>query len=66
MISAQRKILIEALCEQRKIDNIESFWMALRVSHGISWATVYANMRLLIDMGFVMKDGDKYIANVLK
>lgn len=64
MISSQRKILIEALCEQKKIENIETFWMALRTRHGISWATVYSNMRLLINMGLVMKEGDKYIANV--
>lgn len=65
MISTQRKILIEALCEQQKIENIEAFWMGLRIRHGISWATVYSNMRLFIGMGLVMKEGDKYITNLV-
>lgn len=64
IISSQRKVLIEALCEQRKIKNIEAFWMDLRLSHGISWATVYSNMRLLIEIGLVMKEGHKHVMDV--
>jgi|GEM_PF-916805 len=56
MISTQRKILIEALCEQQEISDMESFWMDLRQRHGISWATVYTNIRLLIHMGWVRRD----------
>jgi len=57
VISAQRRILIEALCEQRRVYDIEAFWMKLRLQHGISWATVYTNIRLLVEIGLVRKDG---------
>lgn len=56
VISAQRRILIEALCEQQSINDIEAFWMKLRIQHGISWATVYTNIRLLANIGLVSKD----------
>lgn len=61
VISAQRRILIEALCEQQSIYDIEAFWIKLRIKHGISWATVYTNIRLLANIGLVKKDGHEQV-----
>ena len=57
IISMQRRVLIDALCELKEISDIEDFWINLRMQHPISWATVYTNINLLMKAGWLKKDG---------
>ncbi len=57
LISQQRRILINALCRLGEIHDVERFWMELRDTHGISWATVYSNLNLLTRAGWLSRQG---------
>ena len=56
-ISKQREIIIEALCKEQEIKNIELFWLNLRREHAISYATVYKNIGILLQHGWLVKEG---------
>ncbi|SEM00124.1 Ferric uptake regulator family protein [bacterium A37T11] len=57
LISPQRRVLIDALCEAREITNVEDFWLQLRKQHHISWSTVYSNINLLVRKGWLIREG---------
>lgn len=52
----RRIIIIQELCRLDRIESAEDFWLLLRQQHGISWATVYTNLRLLLNMGLIEKE----------
>jgi Fe2+ or Zn2+ uptake regulation protein len=52
----RRMIIIQELCRLDRIESAEDFWLLLRAQHGISWATVYTNLRLLLNMGLREKE----------
>lgn len=54
-VGGRRMIIIQELCKRNRIENAEDFWLSLREEHGISWATVYTNLRLLVKMGIMEK-----------
>lgn len=51
LVSQQRRIVMEALCRKRQIDDVEDFWISLRERHPISWSTVHTTVKLLTQIG---------------
>ncbi len=65
LVSQQRRIIMEALCRERRIDDVEDFWISLRERHPISWSTVHTTVKLLTQVGVlsvhpVGKRGQRY------
>lgn len=56
ILSGKRLIIIQELCRRNRIDSAEDFWLSIREQHGISWATVYTNLRLLVKTGLMEKE----------
>ena len=53
IVSQQRRIIIDSLCDRQYIGSVDDFWFYLRQEHRISWATVHKTIRLLVDIGCV-------------
>lgn len=51
LVSQQRRIILEALCRERQINDVEAFWIALREKHPVSWSTVHTTVKLLTQVG---------------
>lgn len=58
LISSKQRILImQALSQQTVIEDMEEFWLQLRHSHKISWATFYSFIRLSVQEKWLLKEG---------
>ncbi|MFD2556490.1 transcriptional repressor [Sphingobacterium tabacisoli] len=55
MISQQRRIIIETLCNIQCIGSVEDFWVTIRARHHVSWATVHKTVRLLEHLGCIVR-----------
>lgn len=55
-LGLRRMIIIQELCRLNRIESAEDFWLILREQHGISWATVYTNLRILVSIGLMEKE----------
>ena len=55
LISRQRRIIIDTLCTIQNIGSIEDFWIIIRASHHVSWATVHKTVRLLEHLGCIVR-----------
>lgn len=56
--SKQRILIMTALCTHKEINDMESFWLALRQEHRISWATFYSFIRLAVKEKWISKLGN--------
>ncbi len=54
LVSQQRRIILEALCRERRIYDVEAFWLALREKNPVSWSTVRGTVRLLTNVGLLI------------
>ncbi|MGO1520795.1 MAG: hypothetical protein ACTHZ1_07460 [Sphingobacterium sp.] len=55
IISRQRAWIIGAICRSPVIPDVEQFWINLRRSKQVSWATTHSTFRVLNEMGIVEK-----------
>lgn len=56
--SKQRILIMEALAQQREIEDMEDFWIALRQKHRVSWGTFYNFIRLALKEQWIEKGTD--------
>ena len=54
-ISRQRAWIIAALCRHPVVPDVEQFWLKLRSSKRVSWATTHSTIRILADIGVLEK-----------
>lgn len=55
IISRQRAWIIGAICHTPVIPDVDQFWINLRRSKPVSWATTHSTFRVLNEMGVVEK-----------
>ncbi|MDR2284142.1 MAG: transcriptional repressor [Sphingobacterium sp.] len=62
VLTAKRKSIVDYICAQEEIADIEEVWMTLREKEKISWATVYTSVKVLKRLGWVeaCEDGGAY------
>lgn len=59
-VASKRRILImQALYQKKKIEDMEFFWLELRQEHHISWATFYSFVRLALKEQWLRKSFDQ-------
>lgn len=54
-INEYRLIMIDHILEMKTIDDIIEFWLLLRQECSISYTTLYANLRILVHVGVLIK-----------
>lgn len=56
LVSQQRRIIIDSLCQLEDIKNAEDLWISIRRTHHIGWATVHNTIRLLEKLGLLSRN----------
>lgn len=64
VVTEQRMCIIEAVCRIRFIADVEVFWLDLRASRPVSWATIYNTLRVLTECGILQRErrGRRFIS----
>lgn len=55
VVSQKRRVIIDILCKKKYIQSVDDFWWDIRRQHNISWATVYNTIRLLVQIGCIIR-----------
>jgi len=55
-VTPHRKVIINRICEEKLVKDIEETWLSIRRQTTISWATMYMTVNLLIKLGWLVPE----------
>jgi|GEM_PF-5322139 len=58
LISPQRRVLVEEVCKEQAIPDVEAFWIRIRSRSSISWSTVHNGLKLLVRLGLLERQAE--------
>lgn len=53
-VTPQRRVIINYICQEKLIEDIEETWLKIRQQKTISWATMYLTIKLLVKLGWLV------------
>lgn len=55
-VTPHRQAIINQICEEKLVEDIEETWLNIRRQTTISWATMYVTVNLLIKLGWLVPE----------